>query len=305
MLLLLILSAVTVLAPVKVDIQGEIVASHFVDAPATLQLFSGKNLVQTVTSDEHGRFRFQKIESGSYTMHVECDGYYAQDIPVQVASSTAHVSVELKPAPDNPSVTAAFDPFRSLDIPSKAKKEFELGVRPQKDGKCDMRIEHLRKAIVFFPRYGEAFTEIARCYVQMNDMTGAEAAFKSAVRYMSGIYPTINLANLYISESRLDEAQTLINPLFKKNPTEGEPYAVMARIYYMKGQLRETEAAVIAAHERGHQSPDIHLMLAKIYEDRKMRSALATQLVNYLDEAPHGAAADLVRKQLQELQDPQ
>jgi tetratricopeptide (TPR) repeat protein len=302
-LLLFILSAVTVLAPAKVDIQGEIVASHFVDAPATLQLFSGKNLVQTVTSDEHGHFRFTKIEAGSYTMHVECDGYYAQDIPVQVANSTSHVSVMLKPAPDNPSLTAAFDPFRDLDIPAKARKEFDLGVRPQKDGKCGMRIEHLRKALSLFPRYGEAFTEIARCYVQMNDMAGAEAAFKSAIRYTTGIYPTINLANLLINENRLDDAQALITPLFKKNPTEGEPYASMARINYARGQLRETEAAVIAAHERGHQSPDIHLILAKIYEDRGMRGALATQLLNYLDEAPHGAAADQVRKKLQDLQD--
>lgn len=302
MLLLFILTVAGVLAPAKVDVQGEIVAAGRLETPASIQLFNGKTSVQVTMADPQGRFKFKKIEPGSYVVHVECVGYYSQDVPFQVVDSSSHVSITLQPAPDNPSTTAAFDPFRELDIPAKAKKEYELGLREQKDGKCDIRLTHLQKAVALYPRYGEAFTEIGRCYLQMNDLPGAESAFKNASRFSPGMYATANLATFYVSQGRADEALALIAPLLKKNPTEGDLYAAMARIYFAKGQLKEAVAAGLEAHSRGHQSPDVHLLLAKIYEDQGNHGAELTQLLNYLDENPRGAAADQVRRQLEALQ---
>jgi tetratricopeptide (TPR) repeat protein len=300
-LLLFILTVAGVIAPAKADIQGELVGTHFVDIPASVKLFSGRTLVQATMADDHGHFKFSKVDSGSYVIHVESDGYYAQDVPVQVANSTSHVSITLQPTPDNPSTRATFDPFRDLDIPRTAKKEFELGMREQKDGKCDMRLAHLKKAVALYPRYGEAFTEIARCYLLMNDTAAAEAAFKSAIPISPGVYASVNLATLYTNEGKVDEAEALINPLLQKNPTEGELYGALARIHFARGRLREAEAAALEAHRRGHRSPDIHLILAKIYEDQGKRGALLTQLSDYLDENPHGSTADQVRRRMEEL----
>jgi tetratricopeptide (TPR) repeat protein len=301
-LLLFILTVAGVVTPAKADIQGELVGTHFVDAPASVKLFSGKTLVQATMADAHGHFKFSKVDSGSYVIHVESDGYYAQDVPVQVANSTSHVSITLQPTPDNPSTRATFDPFRDLDIPRAAKKEFELGMREQRDGKCDMRLTHLKKAVALYPRYGEAFTEIARCYLVMNEMAAAEDAFKSAIPFSPGVYASVNLATLYTNEGKVDEAQALITPLLRKNPTEGELYAALARIHFAKGRLPEAEAAALEAHRRGHRSPDIHLILAKIYEDQGKSGALLTQLQDYLDENPRGAAADQVRRRMEALQ---
>jgi tetratricopeptide (TPR) repeat protein len=300
-LVLFILSAISVLAPAKFDIQGQIINARRVDAPALLRLLSGNTIVQTTAADPRGHFRFRKIDPGSYVIHVESDGYYGQDIPVQLSDSISNLDITLTPTADNPLSSATFDPFRSLDIPAKAKKEFNLGVLPQKDGKCDGRITHLQKAVAIYPQYGEAFTEIARCYVQMNDLAAAETAFKSAAQFSDGVYATVNLATLYLNQGRLDEAQALITPLLQKRPTEGELYAAQARIYYAKGRTREAELAALEAHERGHKSPDMHLILAKIYQDQGRRSALLTQLMTYLDENPRGAAADQVRREIQEI----
>jgi len=301
-LLLFILTFAGTLAPAKFDVQGEIVAEGRLETPAAVHLFKGKTAVQMTMADPQGHFKFKRIEPGSYTVHVECVGYYSQDAPFQAVDSNSHISITLQPAPDNPSTTAAFDPFREFDIPARAKKEFELGLREQKDEKCDIRLTHLQKAVALYPRYGEAFTEIGRCYLQMNDLPAAERAFKNAARFSPGMYASANLATFYVSEGRADEAQALIAPLLKKNPTEGDLYAAMARIYFAKGQLKEAVAAGLEAHSRGHQSPDVHLLLAKIYEAQGNHGAELTQLLNYLDENPHGAAADQVRRQLEALQ---
>jgi tetratricopeptide (TPR) repeat protein len=302
-LLIFILTVAGFLTPAKADIEGDIMGvQRQVEAPASLKLFNGKTLVQSTMPDAHGHFKFSKIDPGAYVIHVESDGYYAKDVPVQVANTTSHVTITLERTPDNPATKATFDPFRSLNIPRPAKKEYDLGMRAQKDGNCDMRLLHLQKAVSLYPQYGEAYTEIARCYLQMNDMASAETAFKRAIPISPGVYASVNLATLYINEGKIDEASILIAPLLQKNPTEGELYAAAARIHFAKGRMREAEAAALEAHTRGHRSPDIHLILAKIYEDQGRRGALLTQLLEYLDENPRGGVADQVRRQIQALQ---
>src|SRR5689334_17626651 len=95
----------------KVDIEGEIVTARRMDRPASLRLSNGQKVIQETLADARGRFRFRKIDPGSYVIHIECDGYYGQDVPVQTADSTRRVSITLQPVPDETAFTPAFDPF--------------------------------------------------------------------------------------------------------------------------------------------------------------------------------------------------
>ena len=200
--------------------------------------------------------------------------------------------------PSEPGLTSSIDPFRDLEIPRRAKKEFDLGMRQRKDVKCAKKLLHLQKAVAIFPLYGEAYTEIGRCYVEIDNRAAAEEAFKKAIQFSNGVYPSVNLSSLYLDEGRPDEAQQLIIRLLPKNPTEPELYASLARIYFAQGRLHDAELAGLEAHSRGHESPDVHLILAKIYESQGNRAALITQLRVYLEEKPEGVMADQVRKQL-------
>ena len=300
LVVLILFTAGILTAASKIEIQGEIVTEHRVTRPATVRLISGKIAIQETLADDKGRFKFRKVSAGSYVVHVECDGYYTQD--VAVADAGHPVKITLQPTPEEPAFAPAFDPFRELDIPPKAKKEFDAAMREQKSLLCARAMPHLQKALSIYPRYAEAYTELGRCYMQMNDSDAAEQSFKKAVQFGSGVNPAVNLATFYVNQGRLDEAQEAINRLLPRNPTEGELYAILTRIYFAKGRLRDAEVAGLEAHSRGHQSPDVHLILAKIYEDRKNRVALITQLRTYLEENPRGTLADQARKQLQDIQ---
>jgi tetratricopeptide (TPR) repeat protein len=291
-----------VIAAQKFDIQGEVVTSNRIATPILVRLFKGTTQIQQMLTDDRGKFKFRKVDPGSYTIHAECDGYYAQDVPVQITDSTPPVSISLEPVHNDPTFTSAFNPFRDFEIPRAAKKEFDEAMRDQKSPPCEKALPHLQKAVELYPRYGEAFTEIGRCYLLRNNPAAAEEAFKKAVQFTPEIYPSVNLATLYVNQGRLDEAQDLITRLLPKNQAQGDLYGVLARIYFAKGQIRDAEVAGLEAHARGHQSADVHLILAKIYEDRHNRAALMTQLLTYLDENPRGTKADQVRKQLRDLQ---
>jgi tetratricopeptide (TPR) repeat protein len=290
------------IAAQKFDIQGEVVTSNRIATPILVRLFKGTTQIQQLQADDRGRFKFRKVDPGSYTIHAECDGYYAQDVSVQVSDSTPPVSISLEPVHNDPAVTSSFNPFREFEIPRQAKKEFEEAMRDQKSPPCEKALPHLLKAVELYPRYGEAFTEMGRCYLLRNNPAAAEEAFKKAVQFTPEIYPSVNLASFYVNQGRLDEAEDLITRLIRKNQTQGDLYGALARIYFAKGRIRDAEVAGLEAHARGHQSADVHLILAKIYEDQHNRSALMTQLTTYLDESPRGEKADQVRKQLRDLQ---
>ncbi len=286
----------------KFDLQGDVVTSNRIASPIVVRLLSGTTVVQQMLADDRGKFKFRKVDPGSYVVRAECDGYYTQEVPVQVGDSTRPVSISLQPVHDDPAFTPSFNPFRDFEIPAQAKREFDAAMREQKVPLCAKALPHLQKAVSIYPRYGEAFTEIGRCYLLMNNTGAAEDAFKKAVQFTGEIYPSVNLATLYINEGRLDEAQDVITRLLPKNAAQGELYAALARVYFAKGRTHEAELAGLEAHARGHQSPDIHLILAKIYEDQHKRAAVITQLLTYLDENPRGAKSDAVRKQLQDFQ---
>jgi Flp pilus assembly protein TadD len=221
-------------------------------------------------------------------------GTYAT-IPVYSAFQKAEIQ-------DEPGLSSGLSPFRDLEIPSRARKEFERGMHQRNDVRCARSLPHLEKAVAIYPRYGEAFTEIGRCYLQMDNRAAAEEAFKKAVQLAGGVNPAVNLSTLYVDEGRLEEAQQLITPLLPKNPTEPELYTALARIYFAEGRVHEAELAGLEAHSLGHESPDVHLILAKIYESQQNRAALVTQLRMYLEEKPQGTMADQIRKQLSAVQ---
>jgi tetratricopeptide (TPR) repeat protein len=301
--LVLISVVFSALAAQKVDIQGEVVTSNRIGTPIVVRLLKGTTPIQQMLTDDRGKFKFRKVDPGSYVIRAECDGFYSQDVPVVVSDSTHPITISLEPVQEDPTRTSSFNPFREFEIPPQAKKEFEAARREQKGPPCEKAMPHLQKAVAIYPRYGEAFTEIARCQLLMNNPAAAEEAFKKAVQFTGGeIYPSVNLATLYVNQGRLDEAQEIITRLLPKNQGQGELYAALARIYFAKGRIHDAEVAGLEAHAKGHQSPDVHLILAKIYEDQHKRAALMTQLLTYLDENPRGSKSDEVRKQLRDLQ---
>src|SRR5215831_19694016 len=91
--LVLISFAFSAVAAQKIDIQGEVVTSNRAGAPIVVRLLKGTTPVQQMLADDRGKFKFRKVDPGSYVIHAECDGYYSQDVPVVVSDSTHPVSI--------------------------------------------------------------------------------------------------------------------------------------------------------------------------------------------------------------------
>ena len=294
------LAAASVVASTTVDIQGTLSTGpgERLHEPVLVRLLSGENEVQEQLAGFNGQFRFKKVLPGSYVIRIERDGYNLQDVPIVTTSPTYRIQITLQATPIESAFSGAHDPFTSLSVSPAARKEFELGMGEQKIGRCDAALQHFQKAVALYPKYGDAFDEIGNCDIRSGNFQGAEESFKKAMAFSDPVHPAVKLSDLYLVQKRYDEAQNLILKLLPQNPTEGDLYAAIARVYYAVGRIRDAELAGLEAQSRTHQSADVHLLLAKIYEEQNNRPARITQLRAYLDENPRGAKADEVRKLL-------
>ncbi|HYR86391.1 MAG TPA: tetratricopeptide repeat protein [Terriglobia bacterium] len=285
------------------DIEGRIRAGSDMRR-AVIQLLRERIVVEEHFIGPDARFEFHDLNRGSYIVRVRADGYLEQEIAVDLIrrNSREMLSIDLRPAevrPDGPADTISVIEFQ---IPHAAKRDYEEGLEHRKRGQCNKALPRLQSAIAAFDKYGEAFNELGNCYIQLKELGKAEEAFKKAIEYTSTIYPSMNLADLYVSQKRFVEARNVIRQCMLKHPAEGDLYFAMALIHFSQGQLTQTEEAGLQAHQKIHRMADVHLMLAKVYLALKNYPALVGQLRLYLDENPKGSVADRIRKNLRELE---
>ena len=285
-----------------VDIDGEVRIGPRpgLDKPATVQLLREGRVAYEQFTGLDGRFEFRSVEPSSYKVRAKYGTMPEVEVPVEVFGGTTHytVPITIKPPKDAPSLKGGTVSVDRLLVPREAEKEYAEGLKSRKAGDCPKAIPHLMRAIEIAPRYGEPYNELGICRKTQGNPGEAEAAFEKAIELNATIYPSINLADLYVSEKRFDDARRVIESAMVTNPTEGDLSFALARIYFDTGQMVEAETAALQAHAKIHRTADVHLLLAKIYLASQNSSALIRELETYLVENPSGSVADQVRQTL-------
>jgi tetratricopeptide (TPR) repeat protein len=290
---------------VNADIDGEVRIGprRGLPKPATVQLLRERQIVYEQFTDLDGRFEFPAVEPGRYVVRAVYEDLPEAEVTVELinGNSRHRVPITIRPPARAPVGKTQTIAVKQLTIPKAARKAYEDGLKSRKAGNCGKALPQLKKATELAPHYGDAQNELGNCLKAQGKLVEAEAAFKIAIQYDETIYPSINLADLYVTQKRFDEASVVIQRSLAKDPTEGDLFFAMARIYFDQGQIEKAEANALEAHSRLHRTPDVHLLLAKIYLERKNTGALITQLETYLIENPSGPVADQVRKNLKAL----
>jgi tetratricopeptide (TPR) repeat protein len=285
-----------------VDIDGEVRLGprKGLPKPATVQLVLERIVVHEQFTGLDGRFEFRGVGPNRYLVRARYEDLPEVEVAVDVVSGTARYKVPITIPPPKVEDSSKPDAMSvdQLTLPKAAKREYEAGLKDRKAGNCDKAMFHLQKAIALAPKYGEAHNELGICLLKQNKVSEAETAFRTAIDLKATIYPSMNLADLYAKQKRFDDALQVLQKSLAGNPTEGDLFFAIARIYFDQGDMRKAEFAGLEAHSRIHRTADVHLLLAKIYVSTNNYPALTTQLETYLIENPTGPIPDEIRKSL-------
>ena len=259
-------------------------------------------------ADEDGRFRFKKIEPGSYTLAVMVAGLGEARRTIEVGPSTAdgkrRVWLDLRftggdfvldEATRRHAVTAT-----QLAIPDKAVRHYADARKALSRHDAEAAIRSLEHAIELAPDFAAAWNELGTIAYQTQRFERAAECFRRALAADPGAYePLVNLGGVLISLHRLEEALDHNVRAVVLRPNDPLANSQLGLTYFEIGDydLALKHLARAVSLDPAHFSHP-QLVMAEIHLRRNDRRAAAADLENFLQHHPDWPRAAKMREQI-------
>lgn len=289
-------------------IQGEVrnTQSHTAIPFARVTLSSARTTIDWQYTDQSGRFRFGGLPGpGYYLLSVDHPSYNTAELDGAslMLALQALIRIELVPREKVPSGFAQVVSVAELLLPKDARKEFDRARTYVQRQECAKAVSHFEKGLRFHDKYASAHHDLGICYRKLGRLGLAEQSFLKAAALSGAPEIAVNLADLYSSQRRYKEAETVLVEAIRRYPDEGDLYHALATVHFEQGRDDEAEELGQQAHLRKHGIADVHLLLAKIHLKRRNLEGVADQLEIYLREAPVSPTSNRIRQDLEKYRD--
>ena len=255
---------------------------------------TGQPIGMTFT-DSAGNFIFDNVEPGSYTIHVEIDGFEKIDQNFDFADGFAGGTATVLVAPRRLG-SAATGQGGKIDVseyqsayPKKAVELLKKGIEAKKKGKNDQATKFFEQAIDVAPNFYAAHNALGIAYRDAGRKDDAEKEFlKAHDLNRSDAEPLINLTSLYIDENDPGRAVETGEQAVKANSRSAPAFFTLGLALYKFAMLDRAEAALKKALDLAPKMFQARLMLANVYLKQQRYDNLMDQLDRYLAENPNG-----------------
>lgn len=189
--------------------------------------------------------------------------------------------------------------------PSPARKALEKAVEEMRKRRPDDAVKELKKAIGIYPKYALAWFDLGRVYESRKRLKDAADAYHHSVEADDKyLYPYERLYILTAYQERWPEVLDLTNRVIRLDPLD------FPRAYYFNSianlNLNELDAAEKSAREAARTdlaaNPRAGYVLGVILARKQNFSEALGLLQAYLKAAPNSPDADMVKRQLAELE---
>ena len=191
--------------------------------------------------------------------------------------------------------------------PSKARKEFEAGLKAMQANQLPAAEQHLSAAIDAFPGYTRAFNALGVVQMKLGEKEKGVASFQNAL----DLHPDyaealVNLARVRIQEKNRAEAEKLLGRAIASDPDSADALVLLANLQFEQGRYDEAAATATKVHQLrgGDQGYAVaHYIAANSYARRQDDSQALAEYTIFLKEQPSGALADKARAEYKTLHD--
>jgi hypothetical protein len=202
-------------------------------------------------------------------------------------------------------------------VPQPAIAAYEKGLEAEKKGKLASAQNHFEKAVQIHPTYAYGWFQLGRVLQKENDKANARKAYQRATNLDEKLLaPHLGLASLAFADENWKEVLDFTSPILERDPfksltgytVELEPFNYGETYYYnavANYQLKQFDAAERSARKAQQllaRSPQLHVLMARIFARKQDYPAAITELKTYLELDPHAKDAELVRARIAELE---
>ena len=262
-----------------------------------------------IYTDSRGEARFAGIRPGVYRAKISGMGILettSDSFVIDPLAMSSLQTVTVQRTPDALSTEKSAAPPISaaeLNIPAKARREFDKGKELFDKGKIDEAGKHFTKATEIYPPYAAAFDMLG---VMASHSSPAEAKtfFQQAIAADKSYVPAAaHLAKVYVGEKAFADAEPLLTRTLAISPQATEALFLLA---YVQAKLNKFEDAIRTTdrlHQLDHRDLAlVHFVAAECYTSLKRPEDAVAQYEMYLKEAPLGPSVDIAKKNISVLQ---
>lgn len=277
-----------------------------IQALVTISMISGGILQQNYT-DMDGRVSFSVPPSQNYEVKVSGPGIETSETSFELfqGESYHHQAVVVKLTEDaKKNLPGGMVSASMLNVPVKARREYDKGMELMQKGKLEDAKKHLEKATEEYANFDWAFNNIGVIDMRMNDVPGAREAFTRAVA-INGKNPDAakNLARLKLRDNDFEGAKPLLQQSLTSRPGDPETLGLLSYAEIKTNQPDQALADAEKVHQDSHDVfPLAHLVAASVRESKGDLAGAQKQYEMYLKEAPDSPQAPVAKQGLQRIQ---
>jgi tetratricopeptide (TPR) repeat protein len=190
--------------------------------------------------------------------------------------------------------------------PKDAKKAYEKGRNENKKGKWENAERELTKAVEIYPKYAAAWYELGVAQQQQNNLEAARKSYAQALAADSKfVSPYQQLAGMAAKESNWKEVADDTDRLLRLNAIDFPQawfFNALANYHLQNWDVAEKSARQGLTSDTAHRFPKMDHLLGVLLAQKRDYSGAAEHMRNYLRLNPAASDADLVKKQLAEIE---
>jgi len=265
---------------------------------------------RVVVTDDYGNFAFRGLGSGDYTIVIDKEKEFKpftqvvsviqpRGMPPQ--TYTLSIRLELKPRTETTGVLNA----ELANVPKPALVHYFAAIEKSKLDDHTAAIEELKLAIKEYPSFMQAFNELGRQYLILNQLEDADGAFQAALKITpDALVPLVNRGIANVMMKRYGEAVPILRKALVKNDQSAVGHYFLGQALANLGLFNDAEKDLQAALKLGgEEMKEAHRLLAIIYVSRGAKKQAADELDAYLKLAPDTPDADKLRDKIKELRE--
>ena len=294
--------------PDVIELRVRVVYPNDRSAPRLLrvQLLSGSGIPAAESyTDDLGSAEF-RVGPGTYRIRIS--GMDVEETTSDVISIYPRqgqhlevLTVQRKPVEGGGATsTAGTVSMVDLNVPRKAEKELEKGIRAAEDKSLQKAEEHFRKAIELHAGYATAHNHLGVVMMQTGRPAEGRAAFARAVE-LNDSYGSahVNMAKVLFGEKNTQAAEEHLQKAAKTDPLNVEILTLLANAQLINGKYEDAAANARKVHQLPHdQFAVVHYVAARALENAQQQTEAVVEYTMYLKEAPQGALAEQSRKRI-------
>jgi tetratricopeptide (TPR) repeat protein len=297
--------------------QVRVAKGDFPSQPILVELQLRGSTMNSVYTDDQGRFGFYNLEANPYHVMIHDPAFRDVDELANVNPLVATfnmVQIQLDAKEDEKQLSpagpkAGSNPYMintadyNRNFPKGALKEFDRGVKSDRAGKRDDAIQHYEKAVKIAPAFYMAHNNLGSAYLSKADLASARKEFEAASTLnQSDAAAYFNLSNVCMLMGSLPDSQRYLEEGKRRQPDSPFAPFLEGTLNFRAGRLPQAEALLRRAIELSPVMAQAYLQLVNVFLQQGRKGDAVAELQNFVEAFPDGQYSDQAKGLLKKLQ---